>query len=132
MAEAIIWSIDHRMNKKNFLALNTGFDSWNFKIIDLAKKIGMLLSNCKVVIKDHDNIDKRSYNVDFNLFKKVSNISKSQMNFKKSVLELHIKLLQNNLYLNDFRNSHKWIRLKNLEFLQNKKYLDKNLLWNYK
>jgi nucleoside-diphosphate-sugar epimerase len=132
MAEAIIWSIDYKLANNNFLALNTGFDSWNFKVIDLAKKIGKILSNCKVVIKDQNNVDKRSYNIDFNFFKKVSNFSKSKIDFKKSVLELHTKLLENNLDLQNFRNSNKWIRLKNLEFLQSKKYLDKNLLWNYK
>lgn len=132
MAEAIIWSIDYKLANNNFLVLNTGFDSWNFKVIDLAKKIGKILSNCKVVIKDKNNVDKRSYNVDFNFFKKVSNFSKSKIDFKRSVLELHTKLLENNLDLHNFRNSNKWIRLNNLKFLQNKKYLDKNLLWNYK
>lgn len=132
MAEAIIWSISYQMNKNYFLALNTGFEFWNFRVIDLAKTIGKILSNSKVVIKDFNNVDKRSYNVDFNLFKKISNFTKSKIDFKKSVLELHIKLLENNVHLHNFRNSHKWIRLKNLEFLQNKKHLDKNLLWNYK
>ena len=48
---------------------------------------------------------------------------------KKSVKLLAKKMIGSKLKFNNFRNSHKFIRLKTLINLQNKKKLDNNLHW---
>ena len=42
MCKALYWSIKYKL-KKNFLAVNVGSNKWNFRIIDLAKKISKTL-----------------------------------------------------------------------------------------
>ncbi len=128
MSRVIYWSIKYK-NKKNFLAINIGSDKWTFKIIDLAKKISKIIGNVKVVILNEANIDKRSYKVDFSLFKKIAPKYQPKKNFVKAVNELKEFLFKEKKNLNNFRNSKKWSRLKCLNYLINKQKINRNLFW---
>ena len=128
MARAIHWAVNFN-SLKNFLPINIGSNNWNFKILDLAKKISYIIGNVKVITKNKKNKDKRSYKVDFNLFKKLAPNHQPVMNITKSVNDLKNFLNTKKSSLNNFRNSEKWIRLETLKYLIKKEYISKKLFW---
>ena len=128
MSRAIEWSINYKP-KINFLAINIGSDKWTFRIKDLAKKIANILGNVKVKLNENNQPDKRSYTVDFSLFKSLAKNFQPIEKLDKSVEELAINLKKSRLNFNNFRNSKKFIRLKTLKNLQEKKFIDKKLFW---
>jgi|TARA_B110000037_G_C17116984_1_gene504193 nucleoside-diphosphate-sugar epimerase len=128
MARAIAWAVNFN-NSKFFLPINVGSKAWNFRIIDLAKKIAKIIGNVKVVIKDKNAVDKRSYKVDFTLFNKLAPNFKPETNFRSSVIELKNFCIKHKKYLHKFRKSPKWSRLSALNHLIDKKKLNKDLYW---
>jgi len=126
ISKAISWSIIFS-SKKRFLALNIGSEKWNFRIIDLAKKISRLMPGTIVSVKNSSNHDKRSYRVNFNLFKKLAPNHQPSMNFKKAVKELANFLKKEKKNLKNFRNSPKWSRFARLKYLVNNKSINKKL-----
>ena len=126
ISKAIEWSIFFE-SKKNFLALNIGSKKWNFKIIDLARKISLLMPGTKVLINNTSGHDKRSYKVNFALYKKLAPGHQPSMNFKKAVNELANFLKKEKNNLKNFRNSPKWSRLARLKSLVKKKIINKKL-----
>ena len=70
MSRAIKWSIEYKQ-KSNFLALNIGSDKWTFTIEMLAKIVAKELGGVEVKLNSNSQPDKRSYTVDFALFKKL-------------------------------------------------------------
>lgn len=129
MAKAILWSLKFNL-KKNFLTINIGSNRWNFKIIDLAKKISVIFGKKnKIIIKNKTAVDKRSYKVDFSLFNKLGGKYRPNVNFKKSVLELKLFCEKHKEQLYNFRKNKKWARQINLDYLIEKKQISKKLEW---
>ena len=131
MARSINWAIDFK-SKKKFIALNVGSDQWTFTIKKLANFVAKIMGNVQVEINKNSQPDKRSYTVDFSLFKKLCKHYQPKENLKKSVKILAQKMIGSKSNFNNFRNSEKFIRLKTLMYLQNKNKLDKNLYWKNK
>ena len=127
MAKAFHWAADYKM-RQNFLAVNIGSDNWNFRIIDLAKKISKIIKNVNIKIND-GNVDKRSYRVDFSLFKKIAPKYQPSMKFNTAVRELEFFFKKQKSTLKNFRNSPKWSRLSRLNNLIKKKKINKKLYW---
>ena len=128
MSRAISWSIEY-LPKKNYLAINVGSEKWTFTIRKLAQIVAKELGNVEVIIHNKGQPDKRSYTVDFSLFKKLSKNHQPRENIKKSIKELAKNMLGSKQNFNNFRNSEKFIRLKNLIYLQKNNKLSKNLFW---
>ena len=129
MAKAMLWASKFK-TKKNFLVLNVGSNKWNFKIIDLATKIGEVIGNkVKIKVKNKNFIDKRSYKVDFSLYNKLSGKYKPSVNFKKAVIELKSFCENNKKKLKNFRKSERWARQVNLDYLIDNRKLDNKLMW---
>ena len=128
MAKVFHWAIVYKSNR-NFLAVNAGSDKWNFKIIDLAKRVAKVLRNVKIKIRKN-NIDKRSYRVNFQLFKKIAPAKyQPSIKFKTAVKELQVFLIKEKFNIKNFRNSPKWIRLSRLKQLIRNKKINKKLYW---
>tara|TARA_B100001250_G_scaffold410397_1_gene436780 strand:- start:1408 stop:2448 length:1041 start_codon:yes stop_codon:yes gene_type:complete len=127
MAKAFHWAIEYKI-KKNFLAINIGSEKWNFKIIDLAKKIANIIGGVNIRINE-SNIDKRSYRVDFRLFKKIAPKYQPSVKFKTAVKKLEIFFKREKRTLKDFRNSPKWSRLMRLNHLIKNRKINKKLYW---
>ena len=127
MAKAIKWAIEYNFNK-DFLSVNIGSDKWNFRIIDLAKRISNIIKGVKLKISD-SNVDKRSYRVNFKLFKKIAPKHQPTMKFKNAVKELEFFLKKESYSLKNFRSSPKWSRLSCLNHLIKKKKLNDKLIW---
>jgi nucleoside-diphosphate-sugar epimerase len=128
MARAIHWAIKYK-SFKNFLPINIGSNNWNFKILDLAKKISYIIGNVRVITSNKKTKDKRSYKVDFSLFRKLAPNHQPVMNITKSVNHLKKFLNSKKNSLNNFRSSEKWSRLANLKYLIKKNYINKKLFW---
>ena len=128
MARAIHWSIKYN-SSKNFLPINIGSNTWNFKILELAKKISAIIGDVEVTKKNIQIKDKRSYIVDFQLFRKLAPNYQPIMDLAKSVNDLKRFLNLKKKELINFRNSEKWSRLANLKYLIKKNYINKKLFW---
>ena len=128
MARSIDWAILYN-SKKNFLPVNVGSDKWTFRIKDLALKVAKTLGNVDVKFNQNKQPDKRSYTVDFSLFKKIAKGFQPKEKINISVKELAKNIIKSNFKFNNFRNSKKFIRLKTLKDLQRKKLINKSLYW---
>jgi nucleoside-diphosphate-sugar epimerase len=128
MARAVEWAIEYK-SKINFFSINIGSDKWTFRIKDLAIKIAKILGNVKISLNKNSQPDKRSYRVDFSLFKLLAKNFQPKEKLDEAVKALAKNLKISKLNLNNFRNSKKFIRLKTLNYLQKNKYINKKLYW---
>lgn len=73
MGTAIIWGFERDPGEGgNYLVVNTGSDSWNYQIKELAYAIQEVLPEVKVSVNKDALPDKRSYRVNFDLYKKLA------------------------------------------------------------
>lgn len=129
MARAVEWSIIRdKKNGGNFLVINTGSNEWNIQIKPLAELVAKAIPGCKVTINPEGGPDKRSYMVNFDLFKKLAPNHQPIHDLQATINELRDNLIAMNFNDPNFRES-KYIRLKVLSELQEKGYLNSNLEW---
>jgi nucleoside-diphosphate-sugar epimerase len=73
MARAIDWAILRTPEQGgSFLALNAGTNEWNYQVKELAEIVAEVVHGCKVTVNADAAPDKRSYRVNFDLFKKLA------------------------------------------------------------
>lgn len=73
MARAIRWAFERSNdNGGNFVTVNTGSNTWNYQVKDLALAIQKILPEIKVSINENAEPDKRSYRVNFDLFESLA------------------------------------------------------------
>jgi len=73
MARAIRWSHERESsNGGHYLVINTGSNTWNYMVKELAEKVHQFLPKTKISINKNAAPDKRSYRVDFSLFEKLA------------------------------------------------------------
>lgn len=131
MARAMDWASTRKAsNGGKFLAVNTGSTEWNTKIIDLAEAIAQVIPGVKISVNPDAPPDKRSYRANFDLFK---NLAPAKYQPQEDLIST-VKDIKDNLVLmgfNDpnFRESSTYIRLKVLDNLQKKGFLNSNLEW---
>ncbi|WP_294532637.1 SDR family oxidoreductase [uncultured Rhodoblastus sp.] len=114
MARAIDWAI-HRdpSNGGRFLAINAGRDEGNYQVSQLADAVARHLRGVKVSINTSAPPDKRSYKVDFALFKSLAPGFIPQVSLDQSIERLISGLRGMGFADKDFRNSP-YMRLKTL------------------
>lgn len=129
MARAIEWSLTRRPdNGGNYLAVNTGSNEWNNQIKPLADVVASIIPGTTVSVNTDAAPDKRSYRVNFDLFKSLAPNHQPIHDLKSTVEEVYNNLNEMDFNDPDFRNS-KLIRLKTLTDLQTRKLLNNNLEW---
>jgi len=129
MVRAMDWAISREtVNGGPFLAVNIGSDEWNYQVKDLAEAVARMIPGTDVSINKNAQPDKRSYRVNFELFKNLAPNHQPRVNLTESILELKKGL--ESLAFNDgeFRNSW-YMRLKVLTELQEKGLLNDKLQW---
>ena len=86
MARAIRWGLE-RENEQggNFVIVNTGSNEWNYQVKDLALAIQKMLPEINVSINENAEPDKRSYRVNFDLFKKLAPNHQPQHDLTRSI-----------------------------------------------
>ncbi|HZZ62628.1 MAG TPA: SDR family oxidoreductase [Roseiarcus sp.] len=115
MARAILWAILRRPdNGGRRLAVNAGRDESNYQVRELAEAVARQVPGTKVSINTNAPPDKRSYKVDFALFKKLAPDSIPQVTLDESIKRLREGLTSMGFADKDFRNSP-YMRLKMLE-----------------
>ena len=129
MARAIDWGITRKeANGGDFIAVNVGTDAWNYQVRELAEAVAAVIPGTDVSINQKAQPDKRSYRVNFELFKELAPEYQPAVDLISTIHELKEGL--ESLYFNDanFRNS-KYMRLKVLTDFREKGLLDDKLVW---
>ena len=89
MARAIDWAIGRAgTNGGHFLAVNVGSDEWNYQVKDLAEAVAAVIPGTTVSINKDAQPDKRSYKVNFDLFKKLAPSHQPKVSLVESIEEL--------------------------------------------
>ncbi len=114
MARAIEWAIGrHAANGGALLAVNAGSDAWNYQVRELAEAVAAEVPGTAVSINTDAPPDKRSYRVDFSLFRELAPAHQPQVTLAASIRRLREGIGEMALDA-DFRNS-RFIRLKVLD-----------------
>ncbi len=129
MAVAIDWAIGRPSSLGAFLAVNTGSESWNYQVKQLAEAVAFVIPDVKVSVNEEAPADKRSYLVDFSLYKILAPKHQPQYDLLTTIKDLKDGLEAMNFNDQDFRNSN-LMRLKVLTTLQSKDQLRVDLKWN--
>jgi nucleoside-diphosphate-sugar epimerase len=128
MARAIDWGISRKARDGgNFLVVNAGSDAWNVQVKDLAQAVARQIP-AEVSINPNASPDRRSYRVDFGLFRKLAPDHQPQVTLEAAVKDLKEGLEGMGFRDADFRQSN-WIRLKVLSRLREDGLLDEKLRW---
>lgn len=125
MARAMDWAI-HRDTGTPFLTINTGSNSWNYQVKELALAVQNLFSDVEVSINPNAQPDKRSYKVSFDLYEKLAPDYQPVVDLTAAVKDLKKGIESIQFNDADFRNSN-LIRLKTLQRLVDNNIIDKNL-----
>ena len=129
MSRAISWAINR--NKKNggqFLAVNTGSNSGNYQVKEIAKSVSKFITGTKISINKDALPDKRSYSVDFSLYEKLAPDFLPVISLDESIERLKNGLDDMRFSDKDFRNSN-YMRLNTLRKHIKSKRVGKDLRW---
>jgi nucleoside-diphosphate-sugar epimerase len=116
MARAIEWALerDPATTQGDYLAVNVGSDRWNYQVKDLAEAVAQAVPGTKVSINLAAPPDKRSYRVDFSLYRSLAPNHQPQVDLSQAIGELKDGLAGMNFEDKNFRSSQ-FMRLKVLE-----------------
>lgn len=129
MARAIEWAVGRSpSNGGQFLAVNVGSDQWNYQVRDLAEAVAEVIPGVDVSINRDAQPDKRSYRVDFDLFRRLAPDHQPQIDLLTTIRELREGLEGMGFSDGNFRNS-RFMRLKVLTYLRNNFLLNEKLEW---
>ena len=129
MALAMEWAVSRSpQNGGPFLIVNVGSDSWNYQVRDLAKAVQVQMPTVEVSINTDAAPDKRSYRVDFSLFRSLAPHHQPRYNLQATVHELKTGLESIRFADPHFRES-RLIRLRMLDQLKSAGHLDSALLY---
>lgn len=130
MARAIEWAITREPdNGGQLLAVNVGKDEWNYQVKDLAAAVARTVSGTEVKINTSAPPDKRSYRVDFELYKKLAPNHQPQVTLDQSIERLRDGLEEMAFNDSNFRGST-YMRLKVLEQQMGDGILQPDLRWS--
>ncbi len=129
MARAMEWGVSRdAANGGAFLAVNAGSDGWNYQVKELAEAVAKQVPGTEVSINKDAQPDKRSYQVDFSLFKSLAPNHQPQVSLEQAIAGLKSGLEKMRFEDANFRNSS-FMRLKVLAGLREKGLLNEQLEW---
>ncbi|MFK7856888.1 MAG: NAD-dependent epimerase/dehydratase family protein [Granulosicoccus sp.] len=129
MSRAISWASTREAdNGGQFLAVNTGTETWNYQVKELATAVADVIPDTTVSINENAMPDKRSYRVDFSLFKKLAPEHQPQQTLTQAVREIYEGLSKMKFNDTNFRDSD-LMRLNVLTKLQASNRINKELFW---
>ncbi len=128
IARAFVAVVDAPMEQVNGKSFNVGQNSENFQIKDIAKIVGEVIPNCKVVITGEHGGDSRSYRVDFTRIENELPGFQPKWRLKEAVEEIYKGYQKFNMD-NEYFNGRYFVRLKQLEYLIKERKLNNNLFW---
>jgi nucleoside-diphosphate-sugar epimerase len=129
MARAIDWALVRQQGQGGqYLAVNVGSDEWNYQVKELAEGVARVIPGVDVRINKDAQPDKRSYRVDFGLFRKLAPGHQPTVSLTESIEELKNGLEAIRFQDQEFRVS-RHMRLMVLTELQEKGLLNEKLQW---
>lgn len=129
MARAMEWAVLRRRARGgDFLTVNVGSEDRNYQVRDLAEEVVRTIPGGTVEINANAQPDKRSYRVNFDLFKDLAPEHQPECDLGTTVAELKEGLQKMAFTDADFRNTH-FMRLNHLTYLRDKGYLNESLRW---
>jgi nucleoside-diphosphate-sugar epimerase len=132
MARAFDWGLSRQSGQGGaFLAVNVGGKQGNYQVKELAEAVARIVPEVNVKINEHPHPDKRSYRVNFDLFRKLAPNHQPVDDLNSSIRELKQGLEKLNFSDGNFRLSY-FMRLVHLNNLREKGYLTEDLRWNKK
>lgn len=129
MSRAMEWAATREAsNGGRMLIVNTGSEPWNYQVKDLAQAVAAAIPGTKVSINTAAPPDKRSYKVDFSLFKSLAPDHQPLETLESTIAGLRDGLRALNFSDRNFRESQ-LIRLKVLDRLISTGQLTDQLEW---
>lgn len=129
MSRAIEWALlRNPSDAGNYVAVNVGSDGWNYQVRDLAFAVAKAVPGTEVNINTNAPPDQRSYQVNFDLFKRIAPSHQPQVTLDQAIGELIEGMERMSFKDAEFRSSQ-FMRLKVLERLSENGLIDKNLNW---
>jgi len=130
MARAIEWGVTRKAdNGGAFVAVNTGTDSWSYQVKDLARAVAEVIPGVEISINKDAQPDKRSYRVNFDLFKQLAPKHQPQVNLREAIVGLKKGLERMNFSEANFRDSP-YMRLSVLATLRQNGLINEALEWS--
>jgi nucleoside-diphosphate-sugar epimerase len=129
MALAIEWAILRPIKKGGpFLAVNAGSNEWNYQVKDLAEVVQRVIPNVDMSINSEAVPDKRSYQVDFSLFRSLAPDYIPKVSLEDAVKDLYSGLESIGFSDCNFRSSN-LMRLNMLKDHKKSGRLNEQLKW---
>lgn len=129
MARAIEWAIHRNVNCGGAnLVVNAGSNDWNYQVKALAEAVAALVPGVEVEINKAAQPDRRSYQVDFSLFRKLAPEHQPRYDLATTIRELKDGLEAMQFRDQDFRRSQ-LMRLNTLSRLRTEGRLSEDLRW---
>jgi nucleoside-diphosphate-sugar epimerase len=129
MARAIDWTLsDPSTVGTDFLAVNVGRNDANYQVRHLAEAVAASIPGTEVTVNKNAQPDKRSYRVNFDLFRKLAPAHQPEVRLEESIRGLKEGLEARKFRDGEFRNSL-YMRLNILTDLQKRGLLDNTLRW---
>ncbi len=130
MSRAIDWAINRDTdNGGQLVRVNAGSDVWNYQVKDLALAVQQAIAGTTVSINKDAPPDKRSYRVDFELYRRLAPNHQPQVTLEQSIAQLKAGLVEMRFSDKDFRSSG-YMRLKMLESHMREGSLNDDLRWS--
>ena len=129
MARAVLWAVGRDTSQGgHFLCVNVGSDAWNYRVSELAEAVAHALPGTRVRLSPDAPADRRSYRVDFSLFRRLAPYHQPQHSLADTIAELHGQLLEIGFHDPAFRTS-RLMRLRVLATLRDQAELTPELTW---
>jgi nucleoside-diphosphate-sugar epimerase len=128
MARAIEWALVRPEKSGRYLAVNAGCDEWNYQVSTLAESVAAAIPGARVSINREAPPDRRSYRVDFSLFRSLAPDHQPRVRLEQTIAGLVEGLRAFGFADAAFRSSD-LIRLKVLERHIASGRLDAGLRW---
>jgi nucleoside-diphosphate-sugar epimerase len=132
MAGAIEWGVDRPLSAGGpFLVVNVGTNEWNYQVRELAEAVARVIPGTEVYINKDAQPDKRSYRVNFDLFRSLAPKHQPQYDLDTTIQELRDGLEAMTFREQNFRNTN-FMRLKIIDSLRSQGCLDDQLRWTFR
>lgn len=129
MARAIEWAITRDVDAGGkFLLVNAGSDEWNYQVRELAEAVAKVIPDVEVSINKAAQPDRRSYKVDFGLFRTLAPDYQPRLHLLTTIAGLRDGLEAMGFKDPNFRNSF-LVRLNVLSDLERRGLLSDELRW---
>ena len=130
MARAIEWAVTRKPDRGgNFLAVNVGSNEWNYQVRALAEAVKNVIPRVEISINKDAQPDKRSYQVSFDLYRKLAPQHQPRLDLNSTVQQLSEGLTAMRFRDENFRQSA-FMRLKVLREHLDEGRLNERLRWN--